>query len=93
MRRELAYALHKRAQISCVAILDFDGANETFKQLLKELDVASYQYKCLTATWSLLNQAEKVPKRCLLKYVNKLNLYSYNSLIQGRHHCSSNQIE
>ncbi|XP_023173243.2 selenocysteine insertion sequence-binding protein 2 [Drosophila hydei] len=50
MRRELAYALHKRAQISCVAILDFDGANETFKQLLKELDVASYQYKCLTAT-------------------------------------------
>ncbi|XP_030572343.1 selenocysteine insertion sequence-binding protein 2 [Drosophila novamexicana] len=50
MRRELAYALRKRAQISCVAVLDYDGANETYKQLLQELDVASYQYKCLTAT-------------------------------------------
>ncbi|XP_017863339.1 PREDICTED: uncharacterized protein LOC108613992 [Drosophila arizonae] len=50
MRRELAHALYKRAQISCVAILNYDGANETFKQLLQELDVASYQYKCVTAT-------------------------------------------
>ncbi|EDW69213.2 selenocysteine insertion sequence-binding protein 2 [Drosophila virilis] len=50
MRRELAYALRKRAQISCVAVLDYDGANETYKQLLQELDVARYQYKCLTAT-------------------------------------------
>ncbi|EDV96144.1 GH16097 [Drosophila grimshawi] len=50
MRRELSYSLHKRAQISCVAILDYDGSNETFKQLLKELDEARIQYKSLTAT-------------------------------------------
>ncbi|XP_034480736.1 selenocysteine insertion sequence-binding protein 2 [Drosophila innubila] len=50
MRRELAYALRKRAQISCVAVLDFDGANETYKQLLHELNEARVLYKELTAS-------------------------------------------
>ncbi|XP_034110549.2 selenocysteine insertion sequence-binding protein 2 [Drosophila albomicans] len=50
MRRELAYALHKRAQISCVAILDYDGVNETFKQVVHEVNEARQQYKELTAT-------------------------------------------
>ncbi|KAH8307076.1 hypothetical protein KR044_004494 [Drosophila immigrans] len=50
MRRELAFALHKRAQISCVAILDHDGANDTFKQLLHELKEARQLYRALTAT-------------------------------------------
>jgi len=49
MRRELAYALRKRAQISCVAILDYDGSNETYKQLLHELNEARVLYKELTA--------------------------------------------
>ncbi|KAH8372242.1 hypothetical protein KR093_010704 [Drosophila rubida] len=49
MRRELAYALHKRAQISCVAILDLDGVNDTFQQLLHELHEARQFYKELTA--------------------------------------------
>jgi len=50
MRRELAYALHKRAQISCVAILDYDGANDTYKQLIHELNEARVLYKDLTAS-------------------------------------------
>ncbi|KAM8708903.1 hypothetical protein ACLKA7_015813 [Drosophila subpalustris] len=50
MRRELAYALRKRAQISCVAILEYDGANDTYKQLLHELYEARVLYKDLTAS-------------------------------------------
>ncbi|EDW72782.1 uncharacterized protein Dwil_GK17193 [Drosophila willistoni] len=49
MRRELAYALKKRAQISCVAILDYDGAQDIYKDLLLELDEARKDYKRLTA--------------------------------------------
>ncbi|XP_068148763.1 selenocysteine insertion sequence-binding protein 2 [Drosophila tropicalis] len=49
MRRELAYTFKKRAQISCVAILDYDGAQDTYKDLLLELDEARKDYKRLTA--------------------------------------------
>ncbi|XP_022213921.2 selenocysteine insertion sequence-binding protein 2 [Drosophila obscura] len=49
VRRELSYALQKRAQISCVAILDYDGANATFNDLLRELEDAKEEYKRLTA--------------------------------------------
>lgn len=49
LRRELAYVLRKRAQISCLAILDYDGANETYKQLLQELNEARTQYRSLLA--------------------------------------------
>ncbi|XP_034657678.1 selenocysteine insertion sequence-binding protein 2 [Drosophila subobscura] len=49
VRRELSYALQKRAQISCVAILDYDGANATFNDLLIELEDARAEYKRLTA--------------------------------------------
>ncbi|KAH8286357.1 hypothetical protein KR054_007699 [Drosophila jambulina] len=48
-RRELSYALQKRAQISCVAILDYDGAQEVYSDLLKELEDAREEYKRLTA--------------------------------------------
>ncbi|KAH8305185.1 hypothetical protein KR018_000127 [Drosophila ironensis] len=44
-RRNLAYVLQKRAQISCVAILDYDGANATFAELLLELEDARSEYK------------------------------------------------
>ncbi|XP_016965183.1 selenocysteine insertion sequence-binding protein 2 [Drosophila biarmipes] len=49
VRRELSYALQKRAQISCVAILDFDGANAIFADLLIELEDARAEYKRRTA--------------------------------------------
>jgi len=49
IRRELSHALQKRAQISCVAILDFDGANATFADLLIELEDARAEYKRRTA--------------------------------------------
>ncbi|XP_017129594.1 selenocysteine insertion sequence-binding protein 2 [Drosophila elegans] len=45
VRRELAYALQKRGQISCVAILDFDGANAIYADLLKEVEDARAEYK------------------------------------------------
>ncbi|XP_020817773.1 selenocysteine insertion sequence-binding protein 2 [Drosophila serrata] len=48
-RRELSYALQKRAQISCVAILDYDGAHEVYNDLMKELEDARDEYKRLTA--------------------------------------------
>lgn len=49
VKRELSYALQKRAQISCVAILDYDGAQEVYSDLLKELEDARDEYKRLTA--------------------------------------------
>ncbi|EDW93194.1 selenocysteine insertion sequence-binding protein 2 [Drosophila yakuba] len=49
-RRELSYALQKRAQISCVAILDFDGANATYADLLNEIEDARAEYKRRTAS-------------------------------------------
>ncbi|XP_043647102.1 selenocysteine insertion sequence-binding protein 2 [Drosophila teissieri] len=49
-RRELSYALQKRAQISCVAILDFDGANATYADLLNEIQDARAEYKRRTAS-------------------------------------------
>ncbi|KAH8342294.1 hypothetical protein KR059_000376 [Drosophila kikkawai] len=48
-RRELSYALQKRAQISCVAVLDYDGAQEVYSDLLGELEAAREEYKRLTA--------------------------------------------
>ncbi|KAH8361495.1 hypothetical protein KR084_006017, partial [Drosophila pseudotakahashii] len=50
LRRELSYALQKRAQISCVAILDFDGANATFTDLLSEIEEARSEYKRRTSS-------------------------------------------
>ncbi|EDX09679.1 selenocysteine insertion sequence-binding protein 2 [Drosophila simulans] len=50
LRRELSYALQKRAQISCVAILDFDGANATYADLLNEIEDARAEYKRRTAS-------------------------------------------
>nr|XP_017011884.2 selenocysteine insertion sequence-binding protein 2 [Drosophila takahashii] len=50
VRRELSYALQKRAQISCVAILDFDGANATFTDLLSEIEDAREEYKRRTSS-------------------------------------------
>ncbi|XP_017042563.1 selenocysteine insertion sequence-binding protein 2 [Drosophila ficusphila] len=50
VRRELSYALQKRAQISCVAILDFDGVNAIYVDLLNELDDARAEYKRRTAS-------------------------------------------
>ncbi|XP_016969042.1 selenocysteine insertion sequence-binding protein 2 [Drosophila rhopaloa] len=44
VRRELSYALHKRAQISCVAILDFDGTNAIYADLLNEIEDARAEY-------------------------------------------------
>ncbi|XP_017135627.1 selenocysteine insertion sequence-binding protein 2 [Drosophila miranda] len=49
LRRELSYALQKRAQISCVAILDYDGANAIFNDLLSELKEAKAEYKRMIA--------------------------------------------
>ncbi|EDV50705.1 uncharacterized protein Dere_GG14299 [Drosophila erecta] len=50
LRRELSYALQKRAQICCVAILDFDGANAIYADLLNEIEDARAEYKRRTAT-------------------------------------------
>lgn len=49
VRREFAYALQKRAQIACVAVLDYDGANAVFVDVLHELEDARKEYKRLTA--------------------------------------------
>ncbi|KAH8397449.1 hypothetical protein KR222_004491 [Zaprionus bogoriensis] len=49
LRREMAYTLRKRAQICCVAVLDYDGANETHRQLLQELHEARTLYGNLLA--------------------------------------------
>ncbi|KAH8328328.1 hypothetical protein KR067_008118 [Drosophila pandora] len=49
VRREFAYALQKRAQIACVAVLDYDGANAVFADVLHELEDARKEYKRLTA--------------------------------------------
>lgn len=48
--KELSYALQKRAQICCVAILDFDGANATYADLLNEIEDARAEYKRRTAS-------------------------------------------
>ncbi|XP_036338332.1 selenocysteine insertion sequence-binding protein 2 isoform X2 [Rhagoletis pomonella] len=47
-RRQLAYALFKKAPISCVAILDYDGAREVFSKLLAALVKARQSYEDLT---------------------------------------------
>ncbi|XP_017074132.1 selenocysteine insertion sequence-binding protein 2 [Drosophila eugracilis] len=49
VRRELSHTLQKRAQISCVAILDCDGVNATYADLLKEIEDARAEYKLRTA--------------------------------------------
>ncbi|EDV41154.1 uncharacterized protein Dana_GF10874 [Drosophila ananassae] len=49
VRREFAYALQKRAHIACVAVLDYDGANAVFADVLHELEDARKEYKRLTA--------------------------------------------
>ncbi|XP_017095332.2 selenocysteine insertion sequence-binding protein 2 [Drosophila bipectinata] len=49
LRREFSYALQKRAQIACAAVLDYDGANTVFADILNELEDARKEYKRLTA--------------------------------------------
>ncbi|TMW47098.1 hypothetical protein DOY81_007811 [Sarcophaga bullata] len=46
-RRELAYILYKKASISCIALLDYDGARETFSKLLDALKDAQKKYESL----------------------------------------------
>ncbi|XP_037940278.1 selenocysteine insertion sequence-binding protein 2 [Teleopsis dalmanni] len=43
-RRELAYTLYKKVPVSCVAILDYDGAREIFTELLNALKEARQLY-------------------------------------------------
>ncbi|XP_054084402.1 selenocysteine insertion sequence-binding protein 2 [Zeugodacus cucurbitae] len=47
-RRQLAYALFKKAPVGCVAVLDFDGAREIFLKLLQALEIARKSYEDLT---------------------------------------------
>ncbi|XP_013107026.1 selenocysteine insertion sequence-binding protein 2 [Stomoxys calcitrans] len=44
-RRQLSYMLYKKASISCIGILDYDGARETFQQLLVALNDAREMYR------------------------------------------------
>lgn len=46
-RRELAYILYKKASVSCVAILDYDGARDTFSKLFDALKDARKKYESL----------------------------------------------
>ncbi|XP_067646860.1 selenocysteine insertion sequence-binding protein 2 [Eurosta solidaginis] len=47
-RRQLAYALFKKAPVGCVAILDFDGAREIYSKLIESLQEARKTYEELT---------------------------------------------
>ncbi|XP_054734535.1 selenocysteine insertion sequence-binding protein 2 [Anastrepha obliqua] len=49
-RRQLAYALFKKAPVSCVAVLDYDGAREIYSSLLEALQKARQAYEELTST-------------------------------------------
>lgn len=51
-RRKLAYILYKKASISCIGILDYDGARDIFSQLLVALKEAQEAY------WNLTKEPE-----------------------------------
>lgn len=55
-RRKLAYILYKKASISCVGILDYDGARDIFAQLLVALEQAKESYEELTRETPVLPQ-------------------------------------
>lgn len=46
-RRELAYFLYKKASISCIGILDYDGARDVFAQVIEALKNAHEMYESL----------------------------------------------
>lgn len=46
-RRELAYFLYKKASISCIGILDYDGARDIFGQVMEALKIAREMYENL----------------------------------------------
>ncbi|XP_004525219.1 selenocysteine insertion sequence-binding protein 2-like [Ceratitis capitata] len=55
-RRQLAYALFKKAPIGCVAVLDYDGAREIFLNLLENLEKAKKSYEELSTVQVLLSE-------------------------------------
>ncbi|XP_061389582.1 selenocysteine insertion sequence-binding protein 2 [Musca vetustissima] len=46
-RRQLAYILYKKASISCIGILDYDGMRDTFQEVMINLHEARKQYQLL----------------------------------------------
>ncbi|XP_075164254.1 SECIS-binding protein 2 isoform X2 [Haematobia irritans] len=46
-RRQLAYFLYKKASVSCIGILDYDGARDIFQQLISALEDAREKYQRL----------------------------------------------
>ncbi|XP_065360707.1 selenocysteine insertion sequence-binding protein 2 [Calliphora vicina] len=46
-RREMAYFLYKKASISCIGILDYDGARDIFSNLMEALRKAREMYESL----------------------------------------------
>lgn len=46
-RREMAYFLYKKASISCVGVLDYDGARDIFAHLMEALKTAREMYSSL----------------------------------------------
>lgn len=53
-RRQLAYVLYKKASISCIGILDYDGARDIFMQLMQALKEARESYEMLKQNKLLL---------------------------------------
>lgn len=46
-RRQLAYILYKKASISCIGVLDYDGLRDTFQEITAALNDARKQYQLL----------------------------------------------
>lgn len=44
-RRKIGYLLHKKVQVSCVAILNYDGANDQVKEILRLHETERLKYK------------------------------------------------
>ncbi|XP_073837328.1 SECIS-binding protein 2 [Musca autumnalis] len=54
-RRQLAYITYKKASISCIGILDYDGLRDTFTELLEALKEARKQYQLLKENANIQN--------------------------------------
>ncbi|XP_023307062.2 selenocysteine insertion sequence-binding protein 2 [Lucilia cuprina] len=46
-RRQMAYFLYKKASVSCMGILDYDGARETYAKVIEALKQAREMYESL----------------------------------------------